>query len=191
MVKVLVIGAHHGLGAEVVRQARERGLEVTPFEGDILDGVAVASAVRGQDAIISTLGPRRDSPPELCSRGTQNLLDAMRAHGVRRLVQVTGALIGHPRDRLGLFYRLLAGMLPRAMLRDRREQERLVVDSGLDWTVIRPTRLTNQPARGRWRSSERERVGALAQVSRVDVADALVSALGDDAAIGRSMTLQY
>ncbi|MEZ4410118.1 MAG: NAD(P)H-binding protein [Polyangiales bacterium] len=189
--RVLVVGAHRGVGAHVVRRARERGMEVTAFEGDALDAEAVARAVAGHDAVVSTLGPRKGSPPDLCSRGTTNLVSAMKAHGARRIVQVTGAMISHPRERLGLVYRMIAATVPEASLRDRRLQEKAVMESGLDWTLVRPTRLTDAPPRGRWRDSPDARVGAFASVARGDVADALVRALEDPASIGRAWTLQY
>ncbi|MFO0677018.1 MAG: NAD(P)H-binding protein [Polyangiaceae bacterium] len=189
--RLLVIGAHHGVGEHVVETARRRGFDVTEFAADVLDAQAVSRAVSGHDAVVSTLGPRRDSPPALCSEGTRNVVDAMKAHGVRRLVQVTGAMIGHPRTRLGLVYRTIAAFVPKAQIEDRRTQERLVVESGLAWTLVRPTRLTDGPPRGRWREGEDERVGAFASIARRDVASAIVSALEDEGTVGKSITLQY
>ena len=189
--RLLVIGAHHGVGAQAVRLARARGMEVTPFEGDVLDAQAVAAAIAGQDAVISTLGPRKGSARDLCSRGTQNIVAAMKTHGVQRLVQVTGAMIGHPRHRLGLVYRMICAMVPDEQLADRRLQERLVMESGLSWTLVRPTRLTDAPARGAWRDGEGERVGAFAHIARADVADALVRAVASAGSSGSKWTLQY
>lgn len=189
--RVLVVGAHHGVGAHVVRIARERGMDVTPFDGDVLDAEAVARAVGGQEAVISTLGPRKGSAPDLCSRGTRNIVSAMEATGVDRLVQVTGAMIGHPRKKLGLLYRGILALVPKEQIEDRRLQERIVVDSGLDWTLVRPTRLTDEPPRGRWRDADDAHVGALAHIARADVAEALVRALERDDAVGCAWTLQY
>lgn len=188
---VLVIGAHHGVGAEVVSLARQRGMEVTAFEGDVLDAEAVSRAVAGKDVVISTLGPRKDSTPDLCSRGTRNIVAAMQRHGVRRILQVTGAMIGHARNKLGLVYRLIVAMIPEAQLRDRQVQEALVMESGLDFTIVRPTRLTDDPPRGRWRDGTDETIGAFAKIARGDVADALVHAADSADAVGRCWTLQY
>lgn len=188
---VLVVGAHHGVGALVVERARQRGWHVTVFEGDVLDAELVDRAVCSQDAIISTLGPRQNAVADLCARGMQNIISSMKAHGVRRIVQVTGAMIGHPTKRLGLIYRAIRAAVPKPALDDRRSQERLVKESGLDWTIVRPTRLTDSPARGVWRESEQERVGAFARISRADVADALIAAVLQPNAVGRAWTLQY
>lgn len=190
-VRVLVVGAHHGVGAHVVRIASARGFDVTAFDGDVLDVASVAQAITGKDAVVSTLGPRRGSPPDLCARGTRILVDAMNAQGVRRIVQVTGAMIGHPHAHLGRLYRFLAARVPPEAMRDRRAQERIVVESDLDWTIVRPTRLTNGRPRGVWRDGEDDRVGALARISRADVADAIMRALARPATIRRAWTLQY
>jgi uncharacterized protein YbjT (DUF2867 family) len=115
----------------------------------------------------------------------------MKVNGVGRLVQVTGAMIGHPRDGLGRLYRFIESRVPAAALADRREQERLVMQSGLAWTLLRPTRLTNGPARGTWRSAEQERVGAFARISRSDVAEQIAQAIDDDGTVGAKLTLQY
>jgi putative NADH-flavin reductase len=188
---ILVIGARHGLGAEVVRQAGCNGLRVAAFSGDVLDPDTVAAQVAGHDAVISTLGPRMGSAPDLCSRGTANVVAAMRTAGPRRLVVVSGAMIGHAPDRLGLVYRMIQRQVPDDMLRDRRAAEAVVEKSGLDWTLIRPTRLTDGPALGRWRDSGTARIGAFARISRKDAAAAILQTLDRPETVRRALTLQY
>lgn len=189
--RILILGAHHGVGAHLVTKARAKGHDVQVFEGDVLDEARVASAVEGCDAVLSTLGPRDNSPADLCSRGASNIVRAMKTRGVRRLVQTTGAMIGHPREHLGLVYRFITAMVPEKALRDRRAQEEIVKASGLDWTLVRPTRLTDEPGRGNFRDGEHETIGALAHIAREDVAEAMLRALEDKATIGQALTLQY
>lgn len=189
--RVLVIGAHHGVGALVVEQLRSCGDDVNAFEEDVVDAASVDAAVAEHDAVVSLLGPRSSSPADLCARGTRHIVDAMAARGVRRLVQVTGAMIGHPRERLGWLYRFIASRLPPAALANRQMQERLVVESPLDWTLLRPTRLTDGAPRGRWRTGTHETVGALAHIARADVAAQVVAALHDDRTVREQLTLQY
>lgn len=188
--KLLVIGAHHGTGALVVAEARARGHEVTAFVGDVLDGESVRAAVVDQDAVISLLGPREGSPPDLCSLGTRHIVDAMRAAGASRLLAVTGAMIGHPHEHLGLLYRAIETFIPHEVLDDRRRSEAIIQESGLRWTLVRPTRLTDGPATGTVRAGEDLRVGALAHVSRADVAAFLVDALEADAWVQRGVVLE-
>lgn len=189
--RVLIIGAHHGVGAHALRIARARGFDATAFSGDVVDREALNRALVGKDAVLSTLGPRGDAPADLCARGTANIVAAMKTNGVRRIVQVTGAMIGHPREKLGWMYRIIAAFVPESQLDDRRAQERILRESGLETTIVRPTRLTDAPPRGRWRDGEDEVVGAWASIAREDVAEALVRALEDPRSIGRAWTLQY
>ncbi|MFN0060917.1 MAG: NAD(P)-dependent oxidoreductase [Myxococcaceae bacterium] len=188
--RLVVIGAHHGVGGLVVAQARAAGHDVAPFEGDVLDAAAVERAVVGRDAVISTLGPRKDSVPDLCSRGTRHVVDAMRGRGIGRIIQITGAIIGHPYEKLGWVYRTIASFVPEAALADRRMQEQIVRDSGLRWTLLRPTRLTDGIARDTLRTGEQEQIGAFAHVSRASVAAFAVRALTDETTFGRAYTLQ-
>lgn len=187
--RVLVIGAHHGLGATLVQAARVADHAVTAFEGDALDPEDLAEALPGQEAVISTLGPHRGSAPDLCARGTRAIVGAMHASGARRLIVVSGALIG-PETRLGLVYALIRAMLPRRMLADRRRAEAAVRASGLDWTLVRPVRLTNGAARGRWRADPAARVGAFAGIGRIDAARAIVEALDAPETVGQVLLLQ-
>ena len=150
---------------------------VTLVEGDALDADAVARAVSGQEAVISTLGPRGASPRDLCSRAARILAGAMMTRGVRRLVMVTGAMVGHPPARLGLFYRLMLAFPPRALrelLEDRRFSERIIRQSDLEWTLVHPPRLAHGPARGRFKAGEDLRLSSFARIPRADLARFLV-----------------
>lgn len=187
--RVLVIGAHHGLGAVALRRAGSAGHDAAPFEGDLFAGEALARSVAGQEAVISTLGPRRDSPADLCAQGASRIIAAMQRAGVRRLISVSGAMVGED-VRLGLVYRLIRAQVPGAILADMRRAEALVRGSGLDWTLVRPVRLTDGKGRGRWRADPGARVGGLARIAREDVAQAMLAALGDPATHGQALLLQ-
>jgi putative NADH-flavin reductase len=167
----------HVVTALVRDSRRLGGTSARVTEGDALDPASVARAVAGQAAVITTLGPVATSPPELCSRATRILVQAMQAHGVRRLVMVTGAMVGHPRERLGLLYRLMLALAPgsfRERLEDRRRSERIVQDSGLDWTLVRPPRLTDDAPRGRFQAGEDLGLSSWARMPRGDLAWFLV-----------------
>src|SRR5262245_45317456 len=108
--KVLVVGASRGTGAQLVDALAERGHLVTAYArsasgadervryvaGDALDPESLGKAMVGQDAVAVTLGipdnpfrvrltRRASSPLDVRSRGTRAVIDAMREHGVRRL----------------------------------------------------------------------------------------------------------
>jgi putative NADH-flavin reductase len=203
----LIIGATGGTGLRLVEEALARGHgvtvlvrrpealgafreRVTVVQGDVLDPAAVARAVTGSEAVLCALGPRHESPPALSSQGTRHLLSAMEAQGVRRLVCITGAMIGHSERRLGWLYRLMRQAF-RDIIHDRQLQEQLILGSTLDWTLVRPPRLSNGAARGIWRAGEDVRIGTMAHISRADLARFMVQQLEDASFIRRAVAVAY
>ena len=183
-----------------MRQALERGYHVTALvrtpgklgvdhpsltvvRGDVLDYATVEAAVRGQDAVLSALGHRRlFIPSRVQSEGTQNVLRAMKEHGVHRFVCETALGLGSSAGRMGLFGTLL--FLPLFLpiyFWDKSRQEQIIAASGVDWIIVRPGILTNGAQRGTYRHGEN--VGSYilsASSSRADVADFMLKQLTND-----------
>src|SRR5262245_32997502 len=186
--KITVIGATGRTGRLVVREGVRRGHEVTAFarrRGDLdrIAGLAavvvgdgrraqdLAAAVRGRDAVISVVGAAGRGPTSEVSEVTSAVIAAMRAAGARRLVVVSanGLVATHPRVLAGVVRWVFRG--PYA---DLAAAERAVAASGLDWTIVRPTRLTDGPATGRVRRVRGELTSGPYQIGRADLAAALL-----------------
>lgn len=106
----------------------------------------IERAVLGSDAVCCVFGPRPPYGDLFCAPFTRRIVDAMRARNVRRLVCVTGAMIGAMPPNTSRAMRAMAATIRkrhRALMADRAEQEEIVIASGLDWTVVKPPRLTN------------------------------------------------
>jgi nucleoside-diphosphate-sugar epimerase len=174
--KVLVVGATGGSGRAVVDELLSRGHEVTAFSqhaarlgavpgrlrtvnGDATDPADVDRVVRGQEAVIVTLGISENAvrirllgsastPMDVRSRGTRNLITAMRQHGVGKLVVQTSYGVGATRDKLPLLPRLAFWLVLRPQIADTERQEREVRASGLDWVIAQPVNLTDEPHPG-------------------------------------------
>lgn len=198
--RVLVIGASGGTGRALVAQALERGYIVTAFvrdaerfqladqnltviEGDVLDVHGVATAMAGQDAVVSALGHKRFIyPTRILSRGTQNVLEAMDSAGVSRFVCQTSLGIGDSAGRMGVYYTffVIPLILP-FYFWDKTRQERLIAESRSDWVIVRPAALTNAVPRGTCRHGRD--VGSVLltpRVARADVARFMLDRLSDD-----------
>jgi putative NADH-flavin reductase len=156
------------------------------------DPAVLEAAVDGADAVLSGLGPRSNAEAGIASRGTRAIVQAMQATGVRRVVVVSAAPIGtvpspgrpkpprhDPGD--GFLMRHLLNPLAKAMFRehyaDLALMEDVLRDSGLDWTVIRPPRLTDKPLTGRYRTAYGRNLRRGVFVSRADVAQLMLRVL--------------
>jgi putative NADH-flavin reductase len=156
------------------------------------DPAVLESAVAAADAVLSGLGPRSTSETGIASQGTRAIVGAMQATGVRRLVVVSAAPIGtvpsparpkppkhDPGD--GFFMRHLFSHIARTAFRkhyaDLALMEDVVRDSGLDWTIVRPPRLTERPLTGSYRVAYGRNLRGGWSVSRADVAQLMLRVL--------------
>lgn len=210
-----VIGAAGGTGQQVVEQALARGHAVTAIarrpeavtlpsprlrvvHGDVTDPASLTAAFTGlgaPTAVVLALGVRNNrAPTTLFSAGVANVVAAMRARGLRRLVAVgAGAYVRDPADP-PLVRRVVKPVLLRLFTgayADMERMEAVIGASGLDWTVIRPARLTDGPRTGRYRVVAGGAVRGGWRVARADVADLILAVLGAPAATGAALSVAY
>ncbi len=154
--KLFVIGATGRTGREIVQQALERGHQVTAFvrspesitlknerltvlNGNAMDENQLFDAMQNHDAVLSALGPRRVfKPSSLLHDSALATTRAMHRSGVKRLV-ILSAAAHFP----GIPNRIVSFIL-RSHMRDSLDMEEVVQASGLDWTIARPPRLTEE-----------------------------------------------
>ena len=194
-----VFGASGRTGQAMLRLAESRGWRVqalvrasSPCEArsgvEVLRGSLdsppnVLATVRGVEAVCCVFGPRSPRAESFSARVTGRIILAMQSVGVRRLLCLTGAMVGELAPNVSLAMRTMAAAYRRQypeLAADAAQQERAVVDSGLDWTVVKPPRLTSGPATHHIRADRALRVGLLSYISRGDLAafildEALVS----------------
>lgn len=187
------LAAGHDVTAVVRNPARLAGPDGSPPAGvrvvatDLADAdpALLRSAVDGADAVLSGLGARSAADHGVALRGTRAVVHAMQDTGARRLVVVSAAPIGTvptparpapPRHDPGegpvMRYVLtpLVKRVLRAHYADLAFMEDEVAASGLDWTVVRPPRLTDRPLTGVYRTAEGRNVRGGRTVPRADVA---------------------
>ena len=199
--KAIVFGSTGGTGLatcralaatrnEVTAFARDPGrlpaiASVVPVRGDVMNPTDVAAAMPGHDMVIVSLGnsqnpfalmfgARRTTAANVCEIGTRNIIAAMQASGVPRLLVVSAFGIGDNRKHLPFAFKLFYWTLLREHMADKEKQEALVKASGLDWTLVQPVGLTDGPATGNW-LADTNGVIRRQQMSRADVAAFLVS----------------
>jgi len=130
--------------------------------------------VAGQDAVLSTLGvPYSRKPITVYSQGTVNIIQAMKHHGLRRLVCVSsGATNPHddPQESF-IFRKIIKPIVGRTLYADMARMEALVRESDRDWTIIRPARLFDTPTVTHYQVAQAYVVPGARNTSRADLAD--------------------
>jgi putative NADH-flavin reductase len=191
--KLLVLGANGKTGSLVVEQALAAGHTVTAFARDerlkVVNGDAIFisdlnAALKGQDAVINTIG---GVTRKLIEKTTASLITAMEESGVRRVVCMS-SLIATPSFRpsgtMKLFPRIARGMA-----KDDIAGMKLIESSELDWTIVYATLLENKPAAGLRLVGPDETVTAKDHVNRADVAECLLDAVSDRELIKQSLLI--
>jgi len=199
--KFVVLGATGGTGFEIVRQAIEHGHSVTAFvrsperlkpfanritikQGDLLNPAELAKAISGHDAILSGFGPRvpiAKTDANLLRNFATALTTAMNHSGVRRAVIVSTAFLF--KDSIVPPTYLFGRLFFPGVVVDASAMEQIFLQSGLDWTIVRPPQLTDKPFTGKYRV----RTGHLPRfgfnISRADVAHSFLKTVEDPTSI--------
>ncbi|MEU4690263.1 SDR family oxidoreductase [Actinoplanes sp. NPDC023714] len=192
---VLVVGGHGKialrlLGLLAARGDRARGLirkpgqaadleavGAIPVLGDLEADASLEAYVKGADAVVFAAGAGPGSGAARKATvdlgGAVKLTDAARALGVRRYVMISSIGADRPEAADG-------PMLP--YLQAKADADRHLIASGLDYTIIRPGSLTDDPGTGRVNLTTT--LGNRGPVTRDDVAAVLAEILHTPATIG-------
>ncbi len=192
---ITVFGATGSIGRLVVEQALTAGHDVTAFtrdaarvtaererlsvvQGDVTDPAASLLAVKDADAVVVALGNGRKG--EVREAGTRGVVTAMQQAGGGRLVVQSTLGVGSSRANLNWVWKyVMFGALLRAAYADHVRQERVVEESGLDWTIVRPSAFADEspaPVRHGFGPGER---GLALKIGRADVAAFLLARAQD------------
>ena len=202
--KVLVFGASGKTGGLVVERALAMGHEVSVLvrdaskfkiagvnviAGDAMKTDDVLRAVRGQDAVIDTIGGTTPyKATQLESTSVRNMIDAMKAKGVRRLIVVSMTGLGESREQAPAWYGyLLMTTFLRGSTKDKAAMEDEVRASGLDYVIARPPILKDDAATGSVKVLGMGEVGHA--ITRAELANFLVDQLGSDGYVGQAVTV--
>jgi putative NADH-flavin reductase len=184
-----VVGASGATGRHVVATALDRGHTVTAcvrrkatFAGherlteaiwpDLDDTATLTGALSGADVVISTLGGAGSGPTTVCTDGIRTTLTALTATGGTRLIAVSAHGVLETHDRSLYSLAVWAGVGER--MRDKETMEPLITASGLDWTIVRPPKLSNRPATGNCRVGTDLPIRMWSSIGRADLAAFLI-----------------
>jgi putative NADH-flavin reductase len=168
------------------------GPRLRVITADIMDPAAIRPAVAGAEAVLSAVGPHGTGRTTVSQDSVRAIIAAMQESGARRLLTISGSVVTDAGE--GPLARYLLKPAVRAvMLRnvcaDMRRAEEEVRGSGLDWTIIRPPRLTGRAATGRYRTAVDRNLPGGYTISRADLAACMLALLGDDAAVRKHIAI--
>ena len=185
-----VLGAAGATGVPLVEQAIAAGHQVTALarsaetltltnpnlhavQGDATDRAVVSQAMKGADAVISVLGARGPVMVE----ATRAVVAAAEQSGPDRILMLSSFAVA--RDRLKPVSKLVTRIAMGSQVKDKTAGEEVLRASGLDWTIVYATKLTNGPKTEPRVVPETEKVGVSQTISRADVASFLLQAATD------------
>ncbi len=203
---VAIFGSTGKTGIELVKQALEQGHSVTAFvrdparlavendnltvvTGDVFNPSSVVKAIEGQDAVICALGAGSDlKKTTVRTTGTINIISSMQKNNIKRLIVVTAMGVGESWNTLSLFNKFFFATLLRSSRDDHETQEAAVKESDLDWTIVRPSGLTETPRTGIYDVGENI-LATTSKIARADIADLILKEVEENALIGKAVTI--
>jgi len=151
--------------------------------GDVLNLEDVKKVVEGADIVVSLFGHVKGSPEWLQTDGTKNIVQAMREKNVKRIISLSGGGLPFPEKDEPKFadklIRTIMKIVVPKILNDAIKHHEILKSSGLNWTIVRGPRLTNDPKTGTYRVGW-VGVNASTKISRADLADFILREVDDE-----------
>ena len=209
MKKVIIFGATGGTGQELVLQALDKDFQVTAFvrnpqkidlvnpnlkiiKGDVLNFQNVSEAVKNQDIVFCSLGMPPLDKSTLRANGTANIIKAMKAHNLDRLICQTSLGFGDSKDLLPWHMKyLIVPFLLKNAFEDHELQEKNIEQSGLNWTIVRPGNMTNGKKTSSYKFGFKSTAKIKLKISRADVADFMLAQVGNLKFVGQKVGVSY
>lgn len=185
---LIVFGSTGSVGMFIVKQALQEGHRVTAFtrspeklqgltssllhifKGDLSDRKAVQEALKNQEVVLCAIGDGNKGA--IRAIGTKNIIDAMEQEGTKRLICETTLGLGDSAGNLNFFWKyIMFGMLLKKAFKDHQLQEQHLLDSGLDYTIVRPSAfIEGERTDGYQIGFDSKTRGLSLKISRADVA---------------------
>ena len=195
--RLLILGATGPTGRNLVDQALAAGHEVAApartasrlmvvhprlavVAGDATDARTLEDAMGGTDAVLSALGAGKSLRSQIASRAMAALIPAMRARALKRVIFLSSFGVGESCGQASLLQRIVFRTMLRQIYADKAQADAMLRASGLDWTLVYPTLLTNGARAGRYRVGERLAMRGMPGISRADVAAFMLAHLATD-----------
>jgi putative NADH-flavin reductase len=206
--RLIIFGSTGSVGRLLVEQALQDNHLVTAFlrdpaklpishsnlnvtRGNVLDYHSVENAIENQDVVLCTIGA--GSKGNVRAEGTRNIIRAMENNGVKRLICQSTLGAGNSKGNLNFFWKhIMFGILLKQAYKDHELQENYVIQSKLDWTIVRPAAFTDGARTGNYRHGFGPHEKSLTlKISRADVADFIINQVSQNAYLRKTPGQSY
>lgn len=208
--KLLVFGATGRTGKHLIQQSLDQGYSVTAFvressklgiqherliivRGDVLNLDSVEKAMADQAVVFCALGLRKGESTDVLTKGTRNIVQAMKKFGVRRIICVSAAgFLGEQADFvLGkIFFWYVRHHLKR-LFGAMEQQYRGLEQSGLEWIAVRPILLDEGERKGNYRIAIKGIPSKGLRITTADTAEFMLGQIAKDEYVGKAPAIAY
>jgi putative NADH-flavin reductase len=162
------------------------------YVGDMRNYEQVTDAIKGNEAVISVVGNKTRSvlftSTTVISNGVEHLVKAMKKHKVKRLIFVTSFGLN---ESIFLPQNFFIRTVLKNIFAEMPRQEKIISQSELDFTIVRPARLTDESTVGEYKAAQDLSIGLFSHISRTAVADFLLKQLDSKEFSRKIVTLSY
>ena len=211
MLNIAVLGANGGIGKHVVLQALDAGHHVTAIlrtpaklsvvhsnleivQGDVLKPDTLEAHLKNKDAVISAIGKNSFKKTTLYSKGNKNLINAMEKAGTNRafFISASGLEVNPTHNLMVKFAtKFILQTLLRNMYADLWRMERIIKDSHIDWTIMRPPKLLDKAVTGDYRIAVDKYLEKGFSIARADVAHFMIHNIGNPSVLKKTVEIAY
>ena len=203
MKTIALFGGTGRTGQHIVRQALEKGYTIKALarnpekldvqhpkleiiQGDVHDAVIVEKVVAGSDVVITAVGYTKTSAKDVQTTATRHITAAMKKHGVTRIVSLSGAGLDSPKDtdHFGRkVVKFIMNLVAKDILKDAENHYEILKNSGTEWTIARPPRLSDGSHTGKYKTGYLK-LGPGDKLSRANLADFMLTQVEETRYIG-------
>jgi putative NADH-flavin reductase len=195
--KILLLGATGPSGQELLKKAIEKGYEVSVLvrdpaklkpttesiniiKGDVSDVQLLREAASGCEVVISALGTGKSLKSNgLITMAVSNLIPVMKEKNISRLIMISAFGVGETFKQANFIQRLIFKTFLRNIYADKKRGDELVRNSGLEWTLVYPTLLTNKTYSGKYTTGEKLKMKGMPKIARADLAEFMINEIKD------------
>ena len=176
--KITILGSTGFVGKVLIKKAIAEGYEVKTLarnpgkleeikdkieiiKGTVFESSSVEAAIEGAEVVLSTIGPPQRNPgdPVQYEKAMKDIVSAMNKYGIKRYIHIGGA--GHSGGEneewtiSRKFLRFFLTLFGKQILVAKHLEWEVLKTSDLDWTLVRPPRITDEEASGNILANEK------------------------------------